>query len=926
MSSNGDDQAHREDSADERASQRKTVTLVSRTADVRRSAPPPDGIEQHFPPNLPDGLRERAQLLREFEGRASAYLNSKLSAAKAQRGGDPMRSKGTRRLSQHLSQPLALHIQAEAHRAMHKRGPKDRWLKAFSTLGADALAHCTIEAIVSVLITRLSSEERNKPVLATKVAREIGHKIASAVQMAEWQRLNPALFAAYERRLDAAGATPRHREAVLAIGLNKKARNPETASAEFLNATAPWPDAETAPIGRWLLDVTEQVTKGAISLRRRTEGSRKGGITAAPYVVELAPKAIEWLKEAVETQALRATSNRAMICPPRPWHGPLNGGYLLGDDLRIDTTSMIRGIPPVRKAVEGALVSQDARCLAAPVFTALNVLQETPFAINETVHDAARAAAASGLKLDDLPDNYRLERLPKAPPSGDSETDKHRFTEWKRKQAEVENRNARNISKVLWSKAVLAEAAELRDLEIDGEVDNGPLWFAHRVDSRGRMYPAGTALNPQGSDLARSLLIFHRGKPIGDGRGAYWLAAQVAKAFSRDKLCWDERVQWTHDNEDMIRRIARAPLGNRQEWKHESDKLWSALAAAREWTAYLDSGCRSSFITTLPIFIDGTCNGLQHYAALSGDSDLAKMVNLKPGDIPQDIYRDVASEAYRDIKVRAEEGRAIDREMARLWLRLIGDEVPRSMAKTIVMTKPYGGTFNVILEAVRDFLDENDRKRQSKWGRSVPDDELPKLRGWLANRLRDALKGKTGRADAIMEWLQGAMKLMCDSGVADKLQWATPSGFPWRGNLYYGHTTRKVKTKVAGKVHAMTLAENDTSKFNRKDAVAAIAPNFVHSLDAAALQLAICEANSRGVTDVMAIHDCVGGIAPDMDIIADAVRIGFVKCHVSQPLERFREAVLMALPDDGARGQLKPLPKRGEFDVRRVLQGSYFFC
>ena len=68
-----------------------------------------------------------------------------------------------------------------------------------------------------------------------------------------------------------------------------------------------------------------------------------------------------------------------------------------------------------------------------------------------------------------------------------------------------------------------------------------------------------------------------------------------------------------------------------------------------------------------------------------------------------------------------------------------------------------------------------------------------------------------------------------------------------------------------------------------------------------------------------------------MDIIADAVGVGFVKCHEAQPrgersaipLERFQEAVLMALPDGV---KLDPLPERGEFDVRRVLESEYFFC
>jgi hypothetical protein len=58
---------------------------------------------------------------------------------------------------------------------------------------------------------------------------------------------------------------------------------------------------------------------------------------------------------------------------------------------------------------------------------------------------------------------------------------------------------------------------------------------------------------------------------------------------------------------------------------------------------------------------------------------------------------------------------------------------------------------------------------------------------------------------------------------------ANLAGWPWR-NLYFGHSTQNVKTTLDGKKHAMTPAENDTSKFNRKEAVAAIAPNCVHGL------------------------------------------------------------------------------------------------
>lgn len=77
---------------------------------------------------------------------------------------------------------------------------------------------------------------------------------------------------------------------------------------------------------------------------------------------------------------------------------------------------------------------------------------------------------------------------------------------------------------------------------------------------------------------------------------------------------------------------------------------------------------------------------------------------------------------------------------------------------------------------------------------------------------------------------------------------------------------------------------------------------------------------------MMAIHDCIGGLAPDMDIISDAVRVGFVKCHEAMPLVGFREAVLMALPHAEARGRLHDLPPHAAFDVRAVLNSDYFFC
>ena len=49
----------------------------------------------------------------------------------------------------------------------------------------------------------------------------------------------------------------------------------------------------------------------------------------------------------------------------------------------------------------------------------------------------------------------------------------------------------------------------------------------------------------------------------------------------------------------------------------------------------LASGDPAAFRSRLPVQMDGSCNGLQHYAALSRDAPGAHAVNLLPVDRPQ---------------------------------------------------------------------------------------------------------------------------------------------------------------------------------------------------------------------------------------------------------------------------------------------------
>lgn len=75
----------------------------------------------------------------------------------------------------------------------------------------------------------------------------------------------------------------------------------------------------------------------------------------------------------------------------------------------------------------------------------------------------------------------------------------------------------------------------------------------------------------------------------------------------------------------------------------KSDKPLQTLACCKE----IDNAVRhpnpAEYISHYPVHQDGSCNGLQHYAALGRDEHGAFEVNLHPSPLPQDVYSGVAA-------------------------------------------------------------------------------------------------------------------------------------------------------------------------------------------------------------------------------------------------------------------------------------------
>lgn len=154
--------------------------------------------------------------------------------------------------------------------------------------------------------------------------------------------------------------------------------------------------------------------------------------------------------------------------------------------------------------------------------------------------------------------------------------------------------------------------------------DEKTFYFPHTLDFRGRLYANTAFLNPQGEDSARGLLEFSKGKPLGSS-GYAWLKVHIANCFGEDKISLEERVEWTDEHKDEILAVGNDPLRNTSLWM-VADKPWQYLRACIEFSS---CGDNFEYISHLPITIDGSCNGLQHFSAMLRDEVGGAATNLK---------------------------------------------------------------------------------------------------------------------------------------------------------------------------------------------------------------------------------------------------------------------------------------------------------
>ncbi|XP_005093338.1 DNA-directed RNA polymerase, mitochondrial [Aplysia californica] len=447
---------------------------------------------------------------------------------------------------------------------------------------------------------------------------------------------------------------------------------------------------------------------------------------------------------------------------------------------------------------------------------------------------------------------------------------------------------------------------DLYRLSIANKFRDETFWFPHSMDFRGRTYPLPPHFNHLGSDNVRGMLLFAKGKPLGD-KGLDWLKIHLINLTGLKKRCSNqERLEYADSIMEDILDSADHPLTGRKWWQ-QSDEPWQTLACCMELAQIArHEGNIEDYVCHFPVHQDGSCNGLQHYAAIGRDQAGAESVNLHPFDIPQDVYSDVVELVERERKKDAEN----DVEIA----QILDGFIKRKVIKQTIMTTVYGVTkFGAKLQIHRQLKDIPDFPTEKAWEASL----------YLTDRTFVCLREMFTATKDIQDWLTEAARQI--SAVLP-VDWQTPLGFP-------------VLQPYFKKLHKGD-PKQDKFKPNTLKQKNAFPPNYIHSLDSTHMMLTSLYCMHAGITFV-SVHDCYWTHACDVSVMNKVCREQFVNMH-KQPLledlsEHLVELVQRAMRDPTLCEEMKKIdtqallsllqdvPKRGSFNLDNVLKSPYFF-
>lgn len=800
------------------------------------------------------------ELRLERQSRAEGIARYRRMVSETMERGEGSGLRSVERLSQHWFEPLCRLIAAEKRACSSNKPGRRRRLTGpvlvqFTTA---RLAMATLHEVLSGVLAEYVGITPLRACLA--IARNLnaqvnyramrtfqnqGQRAARAAGQNPWQYRHP--------QWDALVHTSRRRITVRAT--NRVAYRFEPSSR--------WPIGLQAKIGAVLLELLMRVATCRGYDEPFTPALEKhlgwGANGHNCYYLRLTEAGREIIAQGHRARELRRPAYLPMVVPPLHWTDCEPGGYAI-----LPTVLLKKPARHGRAEAEPPEVRE-----------AVNAIGATPWRVNRWVLGILGQLAAGGGGDAGIPALVPL-ALPPLPAGSDEDA----VVRYKRHAAWVYRRNHQIASEARVFAIKLDAAGLMKDYP--------RIYFPHQLDFRGRLYPVPVLFHHQGDDVCRGLLEFAEGRDCTGERAQFWLKVHLANRCGVDKVSFEQRVDWVEASRESFAGWVADPLVNTG-WM-DADDPFQALASAR---ALLDPAAGAY----LPCQIDGTNNALQHYAAMTRDEDAARMVNVLPGESPQDFYAEVAASVERRVGADAEAGHDIARQL--------DGYITRKVVKQTAMTNYYGVTMVGARRQMYGALE----------AAGFAERRLYPASKYFSRVVLECTERECPAVQAALVWLRACAKAIARSGHA--VIWTSPIGL--EVEQPYRNTRAQFVWTAFGRM--CIQPRSDSSPVSPFKQVSAFAPNFVHSIDAAHLMSAALSAHDAGIR-FGGVHDSLWTHAADMDRMGRIGREHFVLVHEEPLLEK----LAVELRRRFKRVKLPDPPAPGGLDIAQAAESAYLFA
>jgi DNA-directed RNA polymerase len=625
------------------------------------------------------------------------------------------------------------------------------------------------------------------------------------------------------------------------------------------------------------------------------------------------------MRDVVKDLILRRPVWLPRLKPPEPWTG---WKIKPSADSRVSTNvSLLRTHNQDQiRAVKAAI----ADGTMAPTLKGINALQDVPFQINSWLLGVMDEVQVKGIRVPGFTVDDKLEvpeKLPEDQWAALSPEEKKLASET-RKSAEALNRQ-RNGDLTLLA----------LDMEEAHRLEGETFYLPMSMDFRGRVYPL-PRFHFQRGDHVRALFLFKNGAPITE-KGTYWLQVHVANCWAQkgpdgiglDKKPMDERVQWVNENIEAIAEHVADPIRTSATSAVsflKADSPLMFLAACKELVSAMSVG--PTYQCHVPVSFDGSCSGLQHLSAAMGATEGA-LVNLTDNAVPSDIYAIVAEEARKIIEADAKAQDEKKRLNANLFLSYKGGNgIDRKLLKRNCMTFCYSSEGSGMGDQQYEDLmiplqaDAIRSKTPHHFGSLKEQSAAARYMGHVAYGAITAVVKKPAEA---MGYLKELAKALAHEGKP--VRWVTPAGLPCV-NRYHDVQTKELQLWLHNKRISVAVATGTDPEIKKGKCQRAIAPNFVHSMDAAHLLLTVGACADEGITDVVTVHDSFGCLPAHADRFNQIIREQFLLMYQDHDVLASCQETARADLTEANHWRLPPLPVKGTLDLSEVKRAKYAFA